>query len=80
MHEEKDDEMRILLWTRKQQNLAKGKKVNGDEEEIQDRALGHTWSDSGGLRCVRFKLNELSAAREVGFEPVHGSVGDADGG
>lgn len=30
--------------------------------------------------CVRFKLNELSEAREVGFEPVYGSVCDADGG
>lgn len=34
----------------------------------------------GKIRRVRLKVNELSSALEVGFELVHGSVGDASGG
>lgn len=44
------------------ENKAKGKKVRDEEEGTQDRALGDTRGNRGGLGTEGFKLDELSAA------------------
>lgn len=62
------------------ENIAEGEEIDDEEEGPQDRALGHTRSDGGGLRGEGFELNELSTASEVGVKPVKGGVSDANGG
>ena len=52
------------------ENMAEGEKVGNEEEGPQDRALGHTCSDGGRDGFKGFELCELSAASEVGGEPV----------
>lgn len=42
------------------ENGAKGEEISNEEEGAQDRALGHTCSDWGGVRIKGFELDELS--------------------
>lgn len=44
------------------EDIAKGKEVDDEEKGPQDRALGHTRSDRGGLGFEGFELDELGAA------------------
>ena len=43
------------------ENKAKGKEVSNEKEGTQDRALGDTRGDRGGLGTEGFELDELSA-------------------
>lgn len=42
------------------ENGAKGEEISDEEEGAQDRALGHTCSDWGGVGFKGFELDELS--------------------
>ena len=42
------------------ENGAKGEEIRDEEEGAQDRALGHTYSEWGGVRFKGFELDELS--------------------
>ncbi len=44
------------------ENGAKGEEIGDEEKGPQDRALGHTCSDWGGVRLEGFELDELSVA------------------
>ena len=44
------------------EDIAKGKEIGNEERGPQDRALGHTRRDRGGLGGEGFELDELSAA------------------
>lgn len=61
------------------ENKAKGKEVCNEKEGTQDRALGDTRGDRGGMGTEGFELDELSAVREIGMEPDKGDASDADG-
>ena len=52
------------------ENKAKGKEVSNEKEGTQDRALGDTRGDRGGLGTEGFELDELSAVCEIGVKPV----------
>ena len=61
------------------EDTAKGEEVDDKQKEPQDRALGNTGGDREGDGFEGLELNVLSAAREVGGEPVQWSVGEANG-
>ena len=62
------------------ENKAKGKEGSNEKEGTQDRALGDTRGDRGGLGTEGFGLDELSAVCEIGVKPVKGGACDADEG
>lgn len=49
------------------ETIEEGEKVNGEDQGPKERALGHTGSDSGGLRFKDSKQIELSKTEKVGF-------------
>jgi len=65
------------MYTKFSEDSAKWEEVDDEEEGPQDRPLGNTGSDGGGVRREGLELYELDTACEVGVKPVQGGAGDA---
>lgn len=46
-------------------DVTKGREINDEQKGPQDRSLGYTSGNSGGMRSEGFNLDVLSVARKV---------------